>query len=177
MWTKVENRDWSKRYNPMNIEELNEMAPKINWAAYLETTQIPVDSRFLVSQISFYEGADNIIADTPLDTWKDYIGLQTISAFAPGIAYLAYKMSLDGTEAPASDVWTGDQRFFLGWAQVWRSKTRDEEIKRLLTVDPHSPPKFRANGAAVNVPAFYEAFDVKEGDGMYLAPEERVKIW
>ena len=83
MWTKVENRDWSKRYNPMNIEELNEMAPKINWAAYLETTQIPVDSRFLVSQISFYEGADKIIADTPLDTWKDYIGLQTISAFAP----------------------------------------------------------------------------------------------
>jgi putative endopeptidase len=93
------------------------------------------------------------------------------------IAYLAYKMSLDGKEAPVIDGLTGDQRFFLGWAQVWRSKARDAEAKRLLTIDPHSPPKFRANGAAVNVPAFYEAFDVKEGDGMYLPPEERVKIW
>ncbi len=71
----------------------------------------------------------------------------------------------------------GDQRFFMAWAQVWRGKARDEEAKRLLTVDPHSPAKFRANGAAVNVDAFYAAFDVKEGDGMYLPPEERVKIW
>ena len=93
------------------------------------------------------------------------------------IAYLAYRMSLEGKEAPVIDGLTGDQRFFLGWAQVWRSKARDAEAKRLLTVDPHSPPKFRANGAAVNVPAFYEAFDVKEGDGMYLSPENRVKIW
>jgi len=442
MWTKEENRDWSKRYNPMNINELNEMSPQINWTLGFETAQIPVDSQFLVSQPSYFEAAGKIIADTPLETWKDYLTFQTISNFAPvlgdqfaelsfdffrkglsgvdeqeprwkravdsvnenmgellgqlyverhfqaeskarmdtmirnlvkayevsilgldwmseetkqqaldklhkftpkigypdkwidytklevvdgdlianikngssfaynreidkldkpvdktewgmtpqtvnayynpvwneivfpasilqppffnvfaddavnyggigavigheighgfddagkrfdgdgvlrdwwteedaekfdvrknalaaqydgydaidgltingqftsgenigdlgglSIAYLAYKMSLDGKEAPVIDGWTGDQRFFLGWAQVWRSKTRDEEIKRRLTVDPHSPPKFRANGAAVNVPAFYEAFDVKEGDGMYLAPEERVKIW
>jgi predicted metalloendopeptidase len=94
-----------------------------------------------------------------------------------GIAYKAYRLSLGGEEAPVIDGYTGDQRFFLGWAQVWRSKARDEEAKRLLTIDPHSPPKFRANGAAVNIDPFYEAFDVKEGDGMYLPPEERVKIW
>ena len=94
-----------------------------------------------------------------------------------GIAYKAYQISLDGQEAPVIDDFTGDQRFFLGWAQVWRSKARDEESKRLLTVDPHSPAKFRANGAAVNIDAYYAAFDVAEGDGMYLAPEERVKIW
>jgi endothelin-converting enzyme/putative endopeptidase len=94
-----------------------------------------------------------------------------------GIAYKAYRISLNGEEAPVIDGLTGDQRFFLGWAQVWRAKARDEEAKRLLTIDPHSPPKFRANGAAVNVDAFYEAFDVQEGDGMYLQPEERVKIW
>ncbi len=93
------------------------------------------------------------------------------------IAYLAYKMSLDGNEAPVIDGLTGDQRFFLGWAQVWRTMARDAETKKRLTTDPHSPPKFRANGAPVNITAFYEAFDVKEGDGMYLAPEERVKIW
>ena len=442
MWTKEENRDWSKRYNPMNIDELKGMAPQINWELGFETAQIPVDSQFLVSQPSFFESAGKIIADTPLDTWKDYIRFQTISEFAPvlgdqfaelsfaffrkglsgvdeqeprwkravdsindnmgellgqlyvekhfqaeskarmdimiqnlikayevsiieldwmseetkqqaldklhkftpkigypdkwidysrleivegdlmanikssavfaynreidkldkpvdktewgmtpqtvnayynpvwneivfpasilqppffnvnadeaanyggigavigheighgfddsgrrfdgdgvlrdwwtgedaakfderknalaaqydgyevldgltingqftsgenigdlgglSIAYLAYRMSLDGKEAPVIDGWTGDQRFFLGWAQVWRSKSRDEEAKRRLTVDPHSPPKFRANGAAVNVPAFYEAFDVKESDSMYLPPEKRVKIW
>ena len=442
MWTKEENRDWSKRYNPMSIDELNELAPSINWTLAFETAQIPVDSQFLVSQPSYFEAAGKILADTPLDTWKDYLRLQTISNFAPvlgdqysqlsfdffdkglkgvdeqeprwkqaidatdgnmgellgqlyvekhfqaeskarmdvmiqnlikayevsilelewmseetkqqaldklhkfrpmigypekwidytklevvegdlianvknganfawnreidkldkpvdktewgmtpqtvnayynpvwnvivfpasilqppffnvladdavnyggigavigheighgfddsgkrfdgdgvlrdwwteedaekfdvrknalaaqydgydaidgltingqftsgenigdlgglSIAYLAYKMSLNGEEAPVIDGLTGDQRFFLGWAQVWRSKARDEEIKRRLTVDPHSPPKFRANGAAVNVPAFYAAFDVKEGDGMYLKPEDRVKIW
>jgi len=442
MWTKEENRDWSKRYNPMNINELNELAPQINWALGFETAQIPVDSQFLVSQPSYFKAAGKILADTPLETWKDYLSLQTISKFAPvlgdqyaqlsfdffrkglsgvdeqeprwkqavdsinenmgellgqlyvekhfqaeskarmdimiqnlikayevsileldwmseetkqqaldklhkftpkigypekwidysklevvdgdllknvkngssfawnreidkldkpvdksewgmtpqtvnayynpvwneivfpasilqppffnvnaddavnyggigavigheighgfddsgkrfdgdgvlrdwwtaedaekfderknalaaqydsydvidgltingqftsgenigdlgglSIAYLAYKLSLNGEEAPVIDGWTGDQRFFLGWAQVWRSKARAEETKRRLTVDPHSPPKFRANGAAVNVPAFYEAFDVKEGDGMYLPPEERVKIW
>ena len=94
-----------------------------------------------------------------------------------GIAYKAYKLSLEGEEPPVIDGFSGDQRFFLGWGQVWRAKARDEEAKRLLTIDPHSPPKFRANGAAVNVDAFYAAFDVKEGDGMYLPPEERVKIW
>ena len=94
-----------------------------------------------------------------------------------GIAYKAYKLSLEGEEPPVIDGFSGDQRFFLGWGQAWRAKARDEEAKRLLTIDPHSPPKFRANGAAVNVDAFYAAFDVKEGDGMYLPPEERVKIW
>lgn len=442
MWTKEENRDWSKRYNPMNIDELNELTPQVNWTLAFETAQIPVDSQFLVSQPSYFEAAGKILADTPLDTWKDYLRLQTISNFANvlgdeyaalsfeffdkgltgvdeqeprwkqaiesvddnmgellgqlyvdkhfkaeskermdimiqnlikayevsitgldwmseetkqqaldklhkfrpmigypekwidytklevtdgnlianvksgaefawnreidkldkpvdktewgmtpqtvnayynpvwnvivfpasilqppffnvladdavnyggigavigheighgfddsgkrfdgdgvlrdwwteedaekfdvrknalaaqydgydaidgltingqftsgenigdlgglSIAYLAYKMSLEGKEAPVIDGLTGDQRFFMGWAQVWRSKARDEEVKRRLIVDPHSPPKFRANGAAVNVPAFYEAFDVKEGDGMYLAPEDRVRIW
>jgi len=94
-----------------------------------------------------------------------------------GIAYKAYKLSLNGKEAPVIDGLTGDQRFFLGYSQVWRGKARDEETKRLLTIDPHSPPRFRANGAAVNVDAFYDAFDVKEGDGMWLPPEDRVKIW
>jgi len=442
MWTREANRDWSKRYNPMSVAELNEMAPQINWQLAFEAGQLDGREHYIVSQISYFEAADEIIAATPLNTWKDYLVLQTISTFAPvlgndfsqlsfvffskglrgideeeqrwkravgsinnnmgellgqlyvekhfkaesktrmdvmianlmkayevsinglewmsdetrqqaldklhkfnpkvgypdkwidysklnvvngdlianiksgadfaytreidkldklvdktewgltpqtvnayynplwneivfpasilqapmfnvfaddavnyggigaiigneighgfddagrrfdgngvlrdwwteedterfdkrknalaaqydgyevidgltingqftsgenigdlgglSIAYLAYKMSLNGEEATVIDDWTGDQRFFLGWAQVWRTKARDAETKRRLTVDPHSPAKFRANGAAVNVPAFYEAFDVKEGDGMYLSPEERVKIW
>jgi putative endopeptidase len=94
-----------------------------------------------------------------------------------GIAYRAYRLSLAGKEAPVIDGLTGDQRFFLGFAQLWRAKSRPEETRRLLTIDPHSPPKFRTNGTVVNIPEFYAAFDVKPGDGMYLAPQDRVKIW
>jgi predicted metalloendopeptidase len=72
---------------------------------------------------------------------------------------------------------TGDQRFFMGWAQVWQRKYRDDELKNRLIIDPHSPAEYRANGPVQNVPAFYAAFGVKPGDKMYLPPEKRVKIW
>jgi len=93
------------------------------------------------------------------------------------IAYQAYRMSLNGEEAPVIDGLTGDQRFFMGWAQLWRRLYRDEELKRRLTIDPHSPSRARTNVVLRNIPEFYEAFDVQPGDGMYLAPEDRVKIW
>jgi len=93
------------------------------------------------------------------------------------IAHKAYRMSLNGEEAPVIDGLTGDQRFFMGWAQVWRRLYRDEELKRRLTVDPHSPAIARTNVVLSNIPAFYEAFDVQPGDGMYIEPEARVKIW
>lgn len=93
------------------------------------------------------------------------------------IAYAAYRASLGGKEAPVMDGLTGDQRFFIGFAQVWRSKYRDDDLKNRLTVDPHSPPECRTNGTPRNVEGFYSAFGVKEGDKMYLPPEQRVKIW
>ena len=93
------------------------------------------------------------------------------------IAHKAYRMSLNGEEAPVIDGLTGDQRFFMGWAQVWRRLYRDEELKRRLTVDPHSPAMARTNVVLSNIPAFYEAFGVQQGDGMYIEPEARVKIW
>ncbi|RFP12700.1 M13 family peptidase [Duganella sp. BJB475] len=93
------------------------------------------------------------------------------------IAYKAYKLSLGGKEAPVIDGLTGDQRFYMGFAQVWRSKTRDAQQIVLIKTDPHSPGQFRANGTMVNQPGFYEAFGVKPGDKMYVAPEQRVIIW
>jgi putative endopeptidase len=93
------------------------------------------------------------------------------------IGLLAYKMSLDGKEPPVIDGLTGMQRVFLGYAQVWRRIYRDEELRRRIATDPHAPSEYRANGAVRNVPEFYEAFDVKEGDALYLPPAERVKIW
>jgi putative endopeptidase len=93
------------------------------------------------------------------------------------IAYQAYKISLNGKDAPVIDGLTGDQRFFMGWAQVWARLYREEELRQRLITDPHSPSEFRCNGVVRNVPEFYTAFDVKEGDKLYLKPEDRVKIW
>jgi putative endopeptidase len=93
------------------------------------------------------------------------------------IAYKAYHLSLAGKPASVIDGFSGDQRFYLGWAQVWRGKARDAETIRLIKVDPHSPAQFRCNGTLVNQPGFYSAFNVKETDRMYLPPAERVIIW
>ena len=93
------------------------------------------------------------------------------------IAYKAYKISLHGQPAPVIDGLTGDQRFFMGFGQVWRSKMREAQQIVQVKTDPHSPGQFRANGTMMNQSAFYEAFGVKEGDKMYLAPKDRVTIW
>jgi predicted metalloendopeptidase len=93
------------------------------------------------------------------------------------IGYLAYHMALDGAEPPVIDGFTGDQRLMLGFAQIWRDTSRDEALRRQVLTDPHSPSRFRANGPLRNFDPFYDAFDVAEGDGMYLPPEQRVKIW
>ncbi len=89
----------------------------------------------------------------------------------------AYKLSLNGKPAPVIDGFTGEQRVFLGWGQVWRSMARDEALRQLLMTDSHSPGTVRAFAPLRNVDAWYEAFDVKEGDANYVKPEERVKIW
>jgi endothelin-converting enzyme/putative endopeptidase len=93
------------------------------------------------------------------------------------MAYTAYKLSLNGQPAPVIDGFTGDQRFFLAFAQVWRGKMRDDALRNLLLTNPHSPAAARGSYPERNMDAWYEAFDVKEGDKMYLKPEERVRIW
>jgi len=93
------------------------------------------------------------------------------------IALLAYRLSLKGKDAPVIDGLTGEQRVFYGWAQVWRTKSRDAEAIRRLAIDPHSPPEFRCNGVIRNMDAFYDAFEVSEDDELYLDPQRRVRIW
>ena len=93
------------------------------------------------------------------------------------IAYKAYQLSLKGQKSPVIDGLTGEQRVLMGWAQVWRGKARDAEAIRLINTDSHSPARFRANGPLSNLPGFYEAFGVKPGDGMYVAPDKRIVIW
>ena len=93
------------------------------------------------------------------------------------IAHKAYEISLHGQPAPILDGDTGFQRFFLGYAQVWRGKVRPEETARRLATDPHSPAEFRCNQIIKNLDEFYRAFDVHEGDALWLDPAERVRIW
>ncbi|AGW40380.1 metallopeptidase [Leifsonia xyli subsp. cynodontis DSM 46306] len=94
-----------------------------------------------------------------------------------GIAWKAYLLSLAGEEPPVIDGLSGAERFFLSWAQAWQQKGRDEEVLRLLAIDPHSPNEFRCNQIVRNIDAFYDVFEVSEGDRLWLAPEKRVTIW
>ncbi|HET9330779.1 MAG TPA: M13 family metallopeptidase, partial [Steroidobacteraceae bacterium] len=93
------------------------------------------------------------------------------------VALDAYHRSLGGGAAPLRDGLTGDQRFFLAYAQIWRSLNRDEQLRSQVLSNPHSPPKFRVNGVVRNVNAWYAAFDVRPGDQLYLSEDERVHIW
>jgi len=93
------------------------------------------------------------------------------------LALDAYRASLKGQPAPVIDGYSGDQRVFLGWAQAWRGKVRDDALRRQVVSDPHSPRKFRVNGVVRNIDAWYELFGVKPEDALYVAPEKRVHIW
>ena len=93
------------------------------------------------------------------------------------IAYKAYQLSKKGKEAPEIDGLSGDQRFFYGWATIWGSKSTDEQLIRQIKTDPHSPGEFRANGPLVSMPEFINLYKIKKGDGMFIDPNDRVKIW
>ncbi len=99
----------------------------------------------------------------------DLVGLTT--------AFRAYQKSLHGEPSPVMDGYTGEQRFFLSWGQIWKMKMREDALRERVSLGPHAPPQYRVLGAPRNVPAFYEAFDIKEGDGMYLPEDQRVNIW
>ena len=93
------------------------------------------------------------------------------------IAFRAYQLSLAGKKSAQLDGFTGEQRVFLGWAQVWACQYREEELRRRLLTDPHSPAMYRVTGIVSQMPEFYDAFGVKEGDRHFIPAEKRVKIW
>ncbi len=126
----------------------------------------------LVQQFNAYRVLDGQPVNGELTLGENIADLSGLA-----IAYKAYVLSLHGRPAPVIDGYTGAQRFFLGWGQVWRRKYRDDNLRMRLAVDPHSPSEFRANGPVSNIEAFYAAFGVAPGDGAYRAPAERVRIW
>ena len=143
-----------------------------NWWTSEDRTEFEKRTSALVDQYNQFKPFDDLAVNGEFTLGENIGDLGGIT-----IGLLAYKMSLNGEEAPVIDGFTGVQRVFLGYSQVWRNKYRDEEKRRRIATDPHAPAEYRANGAVRNVPEWYEAFDVQPDDALYLPPEERVKIW
>lgn len=126
----------------------------------------------LVTQYDTYEALPGKFVNGKLTLGENIADLAGVA-----MAHRAYQLSLGGKQAPVIDGKTGDERFFLGYARVWRNKDREERALSKLATDPHSPARFRVNGVVTNLDAFYQTFDVKPGDKLYRKPEDRVRIW
>jgi putative endopeptidase len=143
-----------------------------NWWTEEDLTQFKSRTSKLVDQAAAYTVLDDQHLNGEFTLGENIGDLGGLT-----IAVRAWRRSLEGRESAEIDGFSGLQRLFLGWAQVWARKYRDEELRRRLVLDPHAPSEFRANGPIRNVPEFIEAFGVKEGDKLFLPESERVKIW
>jgi endothelin-converting enzyme len=143
-----------------------------NWWTDADKAEFEKRGKQLVAQYAKYEPLPGAHVNGELTLGENIGDLGGLT-----VALRAYKLSLEGKAAANIDGFTGEQRFFISWSQVWRRKYREEELRNRLMTDSHSPSEYRAIGIVSNIPEFYTAFDVKEGDKMYIAPENRVKIW
>ncbi|HEY1282949.1 MAG TPA: M13 family metallopeptidase [Steroidobacteraceae bacterium] len=143
-----------------------------DWWSAADNTAFMERAQKLVEQYSSYEALPGLKVNGQ-NTLGENIG----DLGGLNMAYHAYQLSLKGKPAPVIDGLTGDQRFFLSWAQVWRAKYRDGVMRELVLSDVHSPAYFRVNGPVRNMDAWYKAFNVQPGDKLYLKPEDRVSIW
>ncbi len=143
-----------------------------NWWTDEDREEFKKRTNALVAQYSAFKVFDDLNVNGDFTLGENIGDLGGLT-----IALKAYEMSLDGKEAPEMDGYSGVQRVFMGWAQAWRKKSREEALRIQVNTDPHSPALFRVNGVVRNIPEFYEAFDVDESSTLYLPPEERVKIW
>lgn len=143
-----------------------------NWWTDADRTAFEKLANRLVAQYEGYEALPGKKLNGRLTLGENIADLSGMA-----IAFKAYRISLGGKEGPVIEGYTSSQRFFLGWAQIWRRKYRDAELVRRLVIDPHSPSHFRANGPVTNLDAFYEAFNVKVGDRLFKPKDERIQIW
>jgi putative endopeptidase len=143
-----------------------------DWFAPEDHAKFAAKTKALVAQYSAYEPVKGYHVNGELT-----LGENIADNSGLALAYKAYQLSLSGNASPTIDGLTGEQRFYLGWVQVWRAKVREEEALERVKTDPHSPSAVRGTAPVMNQPAFYSAFGVKPGDKMYLAPEQRVTIW
>jgi predicted metalloendopeptidase len=142
-----------------------------NWWTPEDFKVFQGNGKALSDQYDTYEGLPGLHVNGNLTLGENIADLAGLAA-----AYDAYHASLGGKEAPVIDGYTGDQRFFIAYAQAWATKMRDAALRQRIATDGHAPGNFRALTVR-NLDAWYKAFDVKEGDKLYLAPEKRVRIW
>jgi len=143
-----------------------------NWWTDNDRTEFKARTARLVEQYSAFKPFEDLNVNGEFTLGENIGDLGGLS-----IALKAYELSLGGEEAPVMDGFTGHQRVFIGYAQVWRYKGREEATRHQIGTDPHAPRQYRVNGVVRNVPEFYDAFEVSSPDSLYLPPEERVKIW
>jgi putative endopeptidase len=144
----------------------------VDWWAPDDATKFKTQTTRLSTQYSAFEPVPGAHVNGDLTMGENIADLGGLL-----LGLDAYHLSLKGQAAPVIDGLTGDQRVFLGWAQVWRSAIRPDEARRRLVIDPHSPSQFRVDGVVRNIDAWYDAFGVKPGDTLYVAPDQRVRIW
>lgn len=143
-----------------------------DWWTPADAEQFKKRAQLMIDQYSAFNPIDDLRLQGALGLGENIADLGGLT-----VAYRAYQNSLQGKPAPVIDGFTGEKRFFIGWAQVWRTKFRDEALRQQVITGPHSPGMYRVLGVLSNMPEFYQAYDVKPGDGMYRSEEERVKIW
>lgn len=143
---------------------------RIDWWTAEDHKQFEKRTAKLLKQYNTFTVVDGTHVNGELTQGENISDLSGLS-----IAYKAFKANYKGTAV--IDGYTPEQRFFLGWAQIRMRKYRDEFLLLQIEINPHAPAEFRTNGVLRNMPEFYQAFDVKPGDGMYLPEEDRVKVW
>lgn len=143
-----------------------------DWWTPADAEEYTKRARMLAEQYSAFEPLPGLKVNGELTLGENIGDLTGIV-----MAHRAYVLSLGGQPGPTIDGIPADRRFYMGWAQAWRSKERDDSLRQQVLTNPHAPDMYRANGPVRNVPEFYAAFGVKESDQMFLAPDRRVKIW
>jgi putative endopeptidase len=143
-----------------------------DWFTKADHDKFAEKTKALIAQYNAYEPVPDYHVNGAL-TLGENIGDNSGLA----IAYKAYRISLAGHEAPVIDAFTGDQRLYLGWVQVWRGEVREAETIQRIKTDPHSPPAVRGAATLRNQAGFYAAFGLRPNDKMYLPPDQRVNIW
>lgn len=143
-----------------------------NWWSDVDKERFKQRTDMLVAQYNSFTVLDTVHVNGELTLGENIADLGGIA-----IAYEAFKNTPQGKGLDMIDGFTPDQRFFISWAQVWRQNIRDAETARRIIVDPHSPGMYRCNGPLSNMPEFYSAFGVREGDKMWRAENDRVKVW
>ena len=152
--------------------QYNDVGNLVNWWGKDDEAKFKAKTGTVVKQYNAYTVFDSVHVNGALTLGENLADIGGLT-----IAYDAFKLTKQGQGNEIVDGFTPDQRFFLGYAQVWRLKSRDENMRARLNTDPHSPETYRVNGPASNFSPFYAAFGVKQGDKMYKNPEERIKIW